>query len=126
MITFTHNGKSISLGPSMIFSNGLFEDIKNKFATDKTIKNYDENNITKGNKSKILKIDGILHSLHEAKSTSKHNLSHDKGNRLDDALIIIYFKNKYCNNISDYVRGMMNDSRIMKREAKKKEDIDDN
>ena len=90
MITFTHDGKSISLAPSMIFLSGLFAVTKEKNATDEDIQNGDKSNYSKDYKCQILKIDGILHSLDETKSaTSKLNIPHGSpggNNRHDNTL----------------------------------------
>ena len=82
MITFSHAGKSVSLGPSMFLLNDPFADITEKDAIKEDIEKGDENNNNnnKDNKYKVLKVGSILHSLHETKSTkSKRNIPQGEG-----------------------------------------------
>ena len=84
MITFSHAGKSVSLGPSMFLLNDPFADITEKDAIKEDIEKGDENNNNnnnnKDNKYKVLKVGSILHSLHETKSTkSKRNIPQSEG-----------------------------------------------
>ena len=77
MITFSHAGKSVSLGPSMFLLNDPFADITEKDAIAEDIEKGDNN---KDNKYKVLKVGSILHSLHETKSTkSKRNIPQGEG-----------------------------------------------
>ena len=79
MITFSHAGKSVSLGPSMFLLNDPFADITEKDAIAEDVEKGDENN-NKDNKYKVLKVGSILHSLHETKSTkSKRNIPQGEG-----------------------------------------------
>ena len=86
MITFSHAGKSVSLGPSMFLLNDPFADITEKDAIKEDIEKGDENNNNnnnnnnKDNKYKVLKVGSILHSLHETKSTkTKSNIPQGEG-----------------------------------------------
>lgn len=66
MITFNHGGKSFSVGPSSILENDLEEDDEAEDGKNNNIK------------SKLLNIDGVLHTLYET-HTSKENNQMDEG-----------------------------------------------